>query len=131
MQKNIIWFNPSFSQTVSTNVANQFLDLSNKIFSPNNQLHKIFNRNTVKVSFSCSPIVDSIVKSNNKKLTNAENKQTKDCNCRKKEESPLESKYRSEDVICKCVATATGYLRKVYLGTAEGHFKQRYCNHKK
>ena len=77
------------------------------------------------------PNVGSIIKSHNKKLTNAENKQTKHCNCRKKQECLLEGKCRSEDIIYKCVVTATGRPRKVYLGTAEGDFQQRYYNHKK
>ena len=46
-----------FSQTVSTNVAKRFLDLLDKHFPPNNQLHKMFNRSTVKVSYSCTPNV--------------------------------------------------------------------------
>ena len=129
-QRNIIWFNPRFNQTVSTNVAKRFLDPLNKHFPPNNQFHKKFNRNNVKVSYFCAPNVRSIIKSHSKKLVNAENKQTKDCNCRKKEKCPLEGKCRSEDIY-KCVVTATGHPRKAYLGTAEGDFKQRYCNHKK
>ena len=63
----------------------------------------------------------SITKSRNKNLTNAVKKQTKHCNCRKKQECPLEGKCRSEDIIYKCVVTATGHPRKVYLGTAEGN----------
>ena len=43
----------------------------------------------------------------------------------------MDGKCRSEDIIYKCVVTATGHPRKVYLGTAEGNFKQRYYNHKK
>ena len=43
----------------------------------------------------------------------------------------MEGKCRSEDIIYKCVVTATGHPRKVYLGTAEGNFKQRYYNHEK
>ena len=73
-QRNIIWFNPPFSQTVSTYVAKRFLDLLDKHFPTNNHLHKIFNGNTVKVSYSCTPNIGSIIKSHNKKLTNAENK---------------------------------------------------------
>ena len=88
-------------------------------------MHKIFNRNTLKVSYFCTPNVGSIIRSHNKKLTNAENKPTKDCNCRKKEECPTEGKCRSEDIIYKCVVTATGHPRK------ESDFKQRYYNHKK
>ena len=92
-------------QTVSTNVGTRFLNLLDKHFPPNNQLHKIFNRNTVKVSYSCTPNVGSIIKSHNKKLTNTESKQMKDCNCRKKEECPLEGKCRPDDIIYKCVVS--------------------------
>ena len=63
----------------------------------------------------------SIIKSRNKNSTNAEKKQTKHCNCRKKQECPLEGKCRSEDIIYKCVVTATGHPGKLYLGTAEGN----------
>ena len=73
----------------------------------------------------------SIIKSHNKKLTNTESKQMKDCNYRKKEECLLEGKCRSEDIICKCVATAIGHRQGAYLGTAESEFKQRCYNHKK
>ena len=94
-------------------------------------MEKIFNRNTVKRSYSCTPSVGSIIKSHNKKLTNVEKKQTKHCNSRKKQEYPLEGKYRSEDIIYKCALTATGHPRNVYLGTGEGDFKRRYYSHKK
>ena len=123
-QKNIICFNLPFSQPVSINVGKQFLDLLDKHFSPSNQLHKIFNRNTVIVSYSCTPNVGSIIKSHNKKLTHAENKPAKVCNHRKKEESPVECKCRFEDIVYKCVVTATGHPQKVYLSTAEGDFRQ-------
>ena len=130
-QRNIIPFNPPFSQAVSTNIAKRFLNLLDKHFPQNNQLHKIFNRNTVKISYFLRAQCAFHYQVTQKKLTNAENKQTKHCNCRKKQECPLEGKSRSEDIIYKCVVTATGHPRKVYLGTAKGDFKQRYYNHKK
>ena len=43
----------------------------------------------------------------------------------------MEGQLRPKNVIYKCVVTATGHPQKVYLGTAEGHIKQRHCNHKK
>ena len=70
-QRNIIWFNPYRS---SFNVAKRFLDILDKHFLQNNQLHKIFKRNTVKVSYSCTSNAGSIIDSHNKNLTNAENK---------------------------------------------------------
>ena len=71
-QSNTIWFDPPFSPTVSRNVAKRFLYFLGKHFPPNNQFHKISNRNTVKVSYSCTPSVGSIIMPHNKKLTNAE-----------------------------------------------------------
>ena len=52
-KQKIIWFNPSFSKSISTNVAKTFLQLVTKHFLRSQKLHKIFNRNTVKVSYSC------------------------------------------------------------------------------
>ncbi len=60
-QRNIIWFNPPFSKNVKTNIARNFLCLIDKHFPPNHKLHKIFNRNTVKVSYSCMNNVKSII----------------------------------------------------------------------
>ena len=109
-------------------LKNSFLD---KHFPPSNKLHKIFNRNTVKVSYCCTQNVANIIKSHNKKLISPSNQKKLSCNCRNKKECPLDGKCRSENIIYKCVATATGHLDKVYLGTAEGDFKQRFYNHKK
>ena len=50
--RNIIWFNPPFNKDVSTNIGKKILSLISKHFPPSNKLHKIFNRNTVKVSYS-------------------------------------------------------------------------------
>ena len=50
----------------------------------------------------------------------------KNRNCRKKEKCPLEGNCRSKDIIYKRVITATGHPQKVYLGIAQGDFKQRY-----
>ena len=43
----------------------------------------------------------------------------------------MEGKFIPEDIIYKCVVTATDHPRKVYLGAAEGNFKQQYYNNKK
>ena len=59
---NIIWFNPPFSKSVSTNVAKTFLQLVTKHFPRSHKLHKIFNRNTVKVSYSCKISSRNIIK---------------------------------------------------------------------
>ena len=52
-RNNILWYNPPFSKNVSTNIGHRFLTLVNKHFPKDHQLRKIFNRNTIKISYSC------------------------------------------------------------------------------
>ena len=85
----------------------------------------------MKVSYSCTQNVASIINSHNKKLLNVKNQEEKPCNCRKKEECPLEGKCRGGNVVYKCETSVAGHPKRVYLGTAEGDFKTRYYNHKK
>ena len=63
--RNIIWFNPPFSQTVKTNVARVFLHLLDKHFPRSHILRKLFNQNKVKVSYSCMGNVAQIIKKHN------------------------------------------------------------------
>jgi hypothetical protein len=76
-QRKIIWFNPPYSKNVKTNVAKNFLQLIDKHFPKSSRLHKIFNRNTIKVSYSCRENVKSTVSKHNhrilSKTTNATN----------------------------------------------------------
>ena len=51
---------------ISTNVGKKFLQLLRHHFPPSNKLHKIFDNNTVKVSYFCTQNVASIIKSHNK-----------------------------------------------------------------
>jgi hypothetical protein len=51
--RNVIWFNPPYSANVLTNVGRAVLELVDKHFPPGNTLKKIFNRNTIKISYSC------------------------------------------------------------------------------
>ena len=66
--RNIIWFNPPYSQNVITNVTKRFVNLLDHHFPKSNKLHKIFNKNTVKVNYSCTENIASIIISHNKKL---------------------------------------------------------------
>ena len=127
--RNIIWFNPPYSRAVITNVAKKFLQLIDLHFPPSNKFHQSFKRNNVKVSYCCRQNVGNIIKSHNKKLINARIHHEQPYNCRKKEGSLLEEKCRTENIIFKCIASTSGHPYKVYLGTVEGDFKKRYCNH--
>ena len=88
-QRNIMWYNPPFSPNVQTNVGKSFLRTVKRSFPPGHPLHKIFNQNTLKLSYSCMPNVRNIIDNRNKKIqqnaktddTEQREKSTKSCNC--------------------------------------------------
>ena len=121
---NIIWFNPPFNKNVSTNLAKRFLNLLDQHFPKSNKFHAVFNRNTVKVSYSCTQNISSMIKSHNKKVINEDVKESKSCNCRVKSECPLNGQCQVTDIIYKCTVLSPDKPNKVYLGTAEGDFKK-------
>ena len=89
-KRNIIWFNPPFNSTLTTNLGQQFLALITKHFPQHHKFSKIFNRNTVKLSYSCSPNMKSVISGHNKSLLNSnKSPPAKPCNCRNKETCPL------------------------------------------
>ena len=53
-QRKIIWLNPPFNLDLSTNVAKMILNLIEKHVPRSSKLREIFNKNTVKVSYSCT-----------------------------------------------------------------------------
>ena len=87
-KRKIIWFNPPYSKNVKTNVGKVFLKLLKKHFSTSHVLHKIFNRNTVKISCSCMKSINSVISSHNKNIVNPRTTSF-GCNCWKKESCPL------------------------------------------
>ena len=53
--RNMIWFNPPWNSAVTTNIGACFLKLVDKNFKKDNPpLHRILNRNTMKMSYSCT-----------------------------------------------------------------------------
>ena len=73
-KRKIIWFNPPFSLNVSTNIGKKFFSLLGKHFPKTHQLHKLFNRNNVKVSYSSLPNFKSVINVNNKNILNEQEK---------------------------------------------------------
>ena len=72
------------------------------------------------MSYCCTQNLGKIIKLHNKKLITSNNQIILTCNCVRKEECLLEGKCRANDVVCKCITSATGFPNKVYLGTAQG-----------
>ena len=63
-----IYFNPPYSAAVRSNIGRDFLTLVTHCFPKGHPLRKIFNRNTIKIGYSCPQNIESIISSKNKKL---------------------------------------------------------------
>ena len=75
--------------------------------------------------------VSQIIKQNNKSVSNKKRKQRNLCNCRNKNECSLNGNCKVQKVIYKCTVSATQtFKQRVYLGIAEGNWKQRLYNHR-
>ena len=128
--RNVLWFNPPYNATVTTNVGRIFLALISKHFPAHSKYSKIFNRNTVKISYSCTPNIKSIITSHNKNLlTQGDNDTIRPCNC-KNYTCPLNGDCRRTAVIYKAtVNTSDKNKSKEYVGMTEQEFKTRFYNH--
>ena len=82
----------------------------------------------MKVSYYCTQNMGNTVKSHNKKLINSGNHHALPCNCKRKEDCPLEGKYRTENIIYACIVSTSGHPDKVYFGTAQEDFEKIYYN---
>ena len=69
-KRKIIWFNHPFSKSVKTNIGKIFLQLLSKHFPKNHKIHKIFNRNTFKMNYSCMKNIGSIISAHNQNILN-------------------------------------------------------------
>ena len=101
-----------------------------KHFPKANPLSKKFNKNTIKISYSCTRNMKSIISSHNKQILTPKNKQI-GCNCRVKNSCPLDNKCLTSLLIYQVdVTNNLDNEYKYYLGLAEATFKERYSNHK-
>ena len=69
-KRNITLFNQPFSKSVSTKIGHYFLNLLDNHFSQSQKFNNIFNRNNVKVSYSCIKNIKSIITNHNKTILN-------------------------------------------------------------
>jgi hypothetical protein len=130
--RKIIWFNPPYSLTVKTNVARSFLSIVDRNFPKTHRLYKIFNRNNLKVSYSCLPNMLNIITSHNKQILSDTSVSTEaTCNCRKKNLCPLHGKCQDKQVIYICnVKTLEEDEGFNYIGLTENTFKERWYQHR-
>ena len=100
-KRNILWFNPPFNYTVTTNVAKEFLSLIYQCFPKGNPFRKNFNRKTLKVSYSTTPNMSQTIASHNSKLLTTEQDQERDCNRPQTRVCPLENECINKTLYIK------------------------------
>ena len=129
-KRKITWFNPPYSQHVKANIGKKFLALIDKNFPKENELHKICNRNTLKISYSCMSNMETIIKAHNNKILNNDTGRTPEtCNCRRKEDCPLPERCTAKNVVYEA-KVHTQSEEKIYIGLTATSFKTRYTSHK-
>ena len=129
-RRKIIWFNPPFSLSAKINIGKMFFKMLKKNFPKSNPFSKIFSKNTMKINYSCTRNMKSIISIHNKQILTPKNKQV-GCNCRIKNSCPLNNKCLTSQLIYQ--ANVTNNLDDEYkydVEHAETTFKERYTNHK-
>ena len=132
-KRKIIWFNPPFSKSVSTKIGKSFLSLLDLHLPKKHIYSSIFNRNKIKVSYSCMQSIRYVINNHNMKVLNNTAETEESCNCRNKNNCPLDRKCLTPIIIYEAQITSNqlNYKQKIYIGTAETDFKHRFNNHTK
>ena len=116
---------PPFSEHVKTNIGRTFLNLLEKHFPSRHHLHKICNKNTVKISYSCMLNMAAILSRHNKTILASKNINVHPpCNCQHKAECPLNGDCCKKAIIYKAsISTDSIDSPKSYYGCCETEFK--------
>ena len=108
-----------------------FLKLVKRHFPNENPPHKIFNKNSLKVSYSCMGNVASILSAHNRN-TLYPKKREFSCNLRSRTDCSLDNKYLTPMIVYQAdVRNDTNDEKKIYLVVSETPFKERFRNRKK
>ena len=134
---------PTFCKLASINVGKYFLKLIDKHFKHDNILHKIFNRKTLKISYSCMENIFQIINNHYKEIikefqnqtnnkTNNNNSEQNKCNCKTRNDCPINGLCNLKNVVYLGIIYPKENInnRKTYIGISTTKWKIRYANHK-
>ena len=137
--RKITWFNPPFNLNLITNVGKEFLSLVDSCFPVDHPLRKIFNRNTLKISYRCTPSVKSAIDGHNKKQLRETPEPTRPCGGHRGGLScPLNGDCHRSNIVYQAEVSARKQGRNgaiqtrkdTYIGMTSTDFMLRYANHK-
>ena len=124
---------PTVQKNVKISIGKIFLNLIKKRFPPHHKFHILFNQNTVKISYSCTRNIKTIINSHNAKIVFPKNSTEQiTCNCLNKVNCKLEQNFLTNIVYkAKVTSSNQNHQEKVYFSPCETTFKKRFSNHKK
>ena len=140
-KRKIIWFNPPppFCRLACINVGKYFFKLIDKHFKHDNILHEIFNRKTLKISYSSTKNIFQIINNHNKEIikeiqnrTNNNNSKQNECNCKTRNNCPMNGLCNLNNVVYQGIIYSKENImdKKTYIGISSTKWKIRYANHK-
>ena len=135
-RRSVTYFNPPFSKSVKTNIGKRFLQLLDKHFPKGTGTKeqkrlqaKIMNRNNVKLSYSTTKNMKKHISAHNKKvLEQKPDNQERLCNCRNKDECPLDGKCLIKSIVYQADVEANNKVMSYY-GLTDMTFKERFNSH--
>ena len=122
---------------VQSNVGRDFLHLLDTAFPPQNPLHKLFNRQTVKLSYRCMPNMAQKISRHNAKVLkdDLQAQQPMGCNCDNGPEigpafCPVQGECKTKSVVYQATVKETNSDKtETYTGLTSRPFKTRYNEH--
>ena len=116
-KRKVTWFNPPFSDNVKTNIGRKFLTLVIKHFPRDHKYHRIFNENTIKLSYCTMDNMASMIMQHNAKVLSEPVPEKKsNCNCQAKSECPLDGNCLTKSIVYQATVS-TDTAEKIYYGT--------------
>ena len=129
-KRRVIWWNPPYSANVKTSVGKLFFKAMEKHFGKDNPLSKLFNKNTLKMSYRTVPNFKKLISSHNTKLLKG-GVEDPPCNCQKSRVCPIPGECLKENVVYQATVTPTSGDQETYIGMTSTTFKERLANHEK
>jgi len=75
--RKVVWYNPPYSQHVTTKIAKNFFKIMIEEFPKQHPLYKMINKNNIKVSYSCMPNIKQTINAHNNRLLEKQKQQKK------------------------------------------------------
>ena len=134
-KRKITWYNPPFALNVKTNVGATFLQIIKECFPPNHKLHKICNKNTLKLSYRTTSNMNKILRKHNHKVLKDHQElmypnphQDLHCNCQRsrKAECPMPGRCAVTNVVYRATITRLDNNQVETQTGCTNNFKKRY-----